>query len=72
MTAQYLETNQTHPQPFSPYETKLSGSIMEIFGRGVHDLPSLVEGLNNMGLNAPDGGPWTEENFRSEMRRLGE
>jgi hypothetical protein len=71
MTSPYLEMNQTHPHPMTPYETKLAGSVMEVFGRGVHDLPGLVEGLNTMGLHAPDGGAWTEENFRSEMRRLG-
>lgn len=72
MPEQYLEERQTHPEPISPYEAKLSGAIMEIFGRGVHDLPGLVEGLNGLGLNAPDGSPWNEDNFRAEMRRLGD
>ena len=71
MPEQYLETHQTHPDPISPYEAKLSGAIMEVFGRGVHDLPGLVAGLNGLGLNAPDGSAWTEDNFRAEMRRLG-
>ncbi|WP_026927703.1 recombinase-like helix-turn-helix domain-containing protein [Granulicoccus phenolivorans] len=68
---QYLDAHQTHPEPFSAYELKLSGSIMEVFGRGTHDLPGLIKGLNDLGLNAPDGTPWTEETFRDEMRRLG-
>lgn len=67
----YLEAHQTHPEPFSPYELKLSGAIMEVFGTGVHDLPGLVAGLNDLGLHAPDGGPWTEDNLRAEMHRLG-
>jgi hypothetical protein len=71
MPEQYLETHQTHPDPISPYEAKLSGAIMEVFGRGVHDLPGLVAGLNGLGLNAPDGNAWTEDNFRAEMQRLG-
>jgi hypothetical protein len=71
MPEQYLDTHQTHPDPISPYEAKLSGAIMEVFGRGVHELPGLLDGLNAMGLNAPDGGQWHEKNFRSEMRRLG-
>lgn len=70
--SQYLEVHQTHPQPFTPYETKLAGSIMEIFRRGTHDLPGLVQGLNDLGLHSPDGGEWTEENFRDEMRRMGD
>ncbi|MGW1738307.1 recombinase-like helix-turn-helix domain-containing protein [Nocardia sp. NPDC001965] len=69
--AHYLEPNQTHPEPISPYETKLSGSIMEVFGRGTHDLPGLIAGLNELGLHAPDGQAWNEDNFRAEMRRLG-
>lgn len=72
MPEQYLEVHQTHPEPISAYEMKLSGAIMEVFGRGVHDLPGLTEGLNGMGLHAPDGNPWTEDTFRAEMRRLGE
>ncbi len=71
MPEQYLEEHQTHPDPISPYEAKLSGAIMEVFGRGVHDLPGLVNGLNGLGLNAPDGSAWTEDTFRAEMRRLG-
>ena len=71
MPDQYLDAHQTHPDPISPYEAKLSGAIMEVFGRGIHELPGLLDGLNAMGLNAPDGGLWNEENFRSEMRRLG-
>ncbi|MEV3962160.1 recombinase-like helix-turn-helix domain-containing protein [Nocardia sp. NPDC050193] len=71
-TEHYLEPNQTHPEPISPYETKLSGSIMEIFGRGTHDLPGLIAGLNELGLHAPGGQAWTEDNFRAEMRRLGD
>ena len=70
--SQYLEVHQTHPDPFTPYETKLAGSIMEIFGRGTHDLPGLVAGLNDLGLHAPDGGEWTEDSFRTEMRRMGD
>jgi hypothetical protein len=71
MPEQYLDPHQTHPHPITPYEAKLSGAIMEVFGRGVHDLPGLVDGLNGLGLNAPDGSAWTEETFRAEMRRLG-
>ena len=70
--SQYLEVHQTHPEPISPYEKKLAGSIMEVFGRGVHDLPGLVAGLNDLGLKAPDGAAWDEETFRSEMRRMGQ
>lgn len=71
MTSQYLVVHQAHPEPISPYERKLSGAIMEVFARGTHDLPGLIDGLNGLGLSAPDGEVWTEESFRAEMRRLG-
>ncbi|MGX7732736.1 recombinase-like helix-turn-helix domain-containing protein [Rhodococcus sp. 2H158] len=70
-TEPYLEPRQTHPDPLTPYEDKLAGSLMEIFGTGTHDLPGVVEGLNGLGLHGPDGRPWTEDTFRAEMRRLG-
>ena len=72
MAEQYLDAHQTHPAPLTPYEVKLSGAIMEIFGTGTHDLPGLIAGLNGLGLHAPGGTAWTEDNFRAEMRRLGD
>lgn len=67
----YLETHQTHPGPITPYERKLAGSLTEIYSGGVDTLDGVVAGLNTLGLHGPDGGPWTTENFRAEMRRLG-
>lgn len=69
MKNQYLEVHQTHPEPITPYETKLSGAILEVFSGGTHDLAGLVAGLNSLGLAAPDGKEWTEESFRAEMQR---
>lgn len=71
MTNQYLEVHQTRDGELSPYEEKLAGSLMEIFSRGTHDLAGVVDGLNGLGLTAPDGSHWTEANFRAEMKRLG-
>jgi len=68
----YLVVNQTHPEPLTPYEVKLSGAIMEVFATGTHDLAGLTAGLNALGLHGPDGGAWTEDDLRAEMRRLGE
>lgn len=67
----YLETHQTHSEPITPYERKLAGSLTEIFGGGATTLDEVVDGLNALGLNGPDGRPWTEQTFRAEMRRLG-
>ncbi|WP_043470174.1 recombinase-like helix-turn-helix domain-containing protein [Arthrobacter sp. Rue61a] len=72
MPEQYLEANQSRVGPPNPYELKLAGALSEIFASGSHELPVIVSGLNNLGLNAPDGEPWDETRFRSEMRRLGD
>ncbi|MFF2082998.1 recombinase-like helix-turn-helix domain-containing protein [Nocardia sp. NPDC058176] len=68
----YLEANQTHPDPITPYEHKLAGSLTEVFTAGAQTLDQVVDGLNGLGLHGPDGGPWNAENFRAEMRRLGD
>lgn len=72
MPEQYLEANQSRVGPANPYELKLAGALSEIFASGSHELPAIISGLNNLGLNAPDGNPWDETRFRSEMRRLGD
>jgi len=69
---QYLEANQSRVRQANPYELKLAGALSEIFASGSHELPAIISGLNNLGLNAPDGHPWDETRFRSEMRRLGD
>ena len=38
---------------------------------GVHDLPGLVDRLNEARVPAPNGQPWTAELFQREMKRLG-
>lgn len=67
----HLEPRQSRGGQPSPYEVKLAGAIEEIFGRGTHDLTGLLAELDAAGLTAPDGRPWTEESFTSEMHRLG-
>ena len=63
----YLEPVQTRTGPLTPYDDKLAGAIRQIFGTGTHDLPGLVEGLNRIGIHAPDGQPWTSETFSHDM-----
>lgn len=72
MTRNYLEPHQSWKAPPTEYEMKLAGAIEEIFGRRIHDLPGLLTELNATGITAPDGAPWTEETFISEMNRLGD
>lgn len=70
-TPLYQEPVQTRDEPASPYEVKLAGLIQKIFAEGHYELSELVKGLNDHGSTAPEGGAWTEENFRTEMQRLG-
>ncbi|MFE4954474.1 recombinase-like helix-turn-helix domain-containing protein [Streptomyces sp. NPDC056653] len=75
-TPQYLNPHQARTADPTPYEKKLAAVIEDVFGSGAHDLPAhdlpgLVAGLNARDLPAPDGNPWTEDAFRTEMRRLG-
>ncbi|MFJ5956989.1 recombinase-like helix-turn-helix domain-containing protein [Paenarthrobacter sp. NPDC092416] len=73
MSELYLDPAQSRlGKPVSPYEKKLSGALAEIFSQGTHHLTGVIVGLNNLGLNAPDGAPWDEPRFLAEMRRLGE
>lgn len=67
----YLEPHQTRNGQPSAYEVKLAGAIEEIFGHGTHDLTGLLAELNGNGPTAPNGQPWTEDSFTTEMRRLG-
>lgn len=70
-TPLYQEANQTRDEPASPYEVKLANLIHACFADGAEELAELVQGLNDRGSKAPDGSPWTEETFQTEMQRLG-
>ena len=63
----YLVPNQTRRGPLTPYDDKLANAIRAVFATGTHDLLGLVEGLNDVGIHAPDGKPWTTETFTHEM-----
>lgn len=67
----YLEPHQARWRPATPYEDLLGDALERAFAAGVHDLPGLVAQLNHSGLASPDGAPWTEENYRAAMARLG-
>jgi hypothetical protein len=71
MTTQYLESHQAGAATLPPYEHKLAGAIEEVFGAGRHTLDGLVDGLNDLGVLAPDGQPWTKHTLIAELRRLG-
>jgi hypothetical protein len=62
---------QTRPAPLTAYESDLAEALIGCFEDGARDLEPLVAALNKREVMAPDGGPWTTENFEREMKRLG-
>ncbi|EGD54911.1 recombinase-like helix-turn-helix domain-containing protein [Gordonia neofelifaecis] len=67
----YTVPIQTRTGDPTPYERQLAGAIEEVFGGGEHTLEGLVDGLNAVGVFAPDGQAWTTESFQAEIHRLG-
>ncbi|MFE2188915.1 recombinase-like helix-turn-helix domain-containing protein [Streptomyces sp. NPDC059455] len=67
----YLEVHQSRTHEPTAYEYRLAAVLEEVFRTDGHDLDTVVACLNARGLQAPDGGQWTERSFRDEMRRLG-
>ncbi|MDP6905766.1 MAG: hypothetical protein QF406_15155, partial [Verrucomicrobiota bacterium] len=79
--ADYLETYdpptllpwQTRFAQPTEYEQELADALQEIFGEEVYDLPVIVGRLNESDVKPPvEEGGWTEANFQSVMKRLGE
>lgn len=62
---------QTRPAPPSEYENALGDAMVACFGDGIEEAGALVARLNEMGVLAPDGTPWTLTSFEREMARLG-
>lgn len=62
---------QTRAAPPSEYENRLADALVACFGAGIEELEPLVARLNEMGVQAPDGTPWTSASFEREMARLG-
>ena len=55
----------------SDYENSLSEALDSIFEQGIEDLDSIVERLKELGVESPDGAPWTTKSFRDEIAKLG-
>jgi hypothetical protein len=62
---------QTRSSSPTEYENRLGDALMEIFESDVEELTEIVSMLNKMGVMAPNGEIWSEDSFKSEMRRLG-
>ena len=55
----------------TPEEQRLSGAIVRILSQSVHDLAGIVKGLNDAGVDGPEGKAWDEQTFRETVARLG-
>ena len=64
-------TYRTFDQSPPEYERKLADALFTIMGKSVHDLASIVAGLNQAGLTSEDGRVWSIALFEDEMRRRG-
>ena len=62
---------QTRAAPPSEYENRLGDALVECFAAGIEEMGALVARLNELGVQAPDGTPWTAASFEREMARLG-
>jgi hypothetical protein len=62
---------QTRPAPPSEYENRLGDALVECFAAGIEAIEPLVARLNEMGVMAPGGAPWSVASFEREMARLG-
>ena len=63
--------HQTRAASPTDYENELGQALEEIFSDNVIELENIISRLNEMGVQPHSGAVWTEENFRSEMKRLG-
>ena len=55
----------------SDQENSLSEALNSIFEQGIEDLDSVVERLNELGVESPDDAPWTTRSFQDEIAKLG-
>ena len=71
MTDRYLDPHQARQRKPTTYEDLLGDAIERAYAAGIHDLPGLVNALNDGGLASPSGKTWTEEVYRQEIVTLG-
>ena len=62
---------QTRSAPPTAYENQLGDALEVVFESGAAELADVVAKLNELGVRAPDGEPWTPSRFEAEMKRLG-
>ena len=63
---------QTRPALPTEYEETLAATLEQIFAQRIYDLPDIVAALNREGIRTPGGEAWTEANFQTTFRELGQ
>ncbi len=72
MQERYLQPHQARKREPTSFENLLGDSIERAFAAGIHDLPGLVDYLNQAGPTCPGGEPWTADAYQTLIARLGE
>ena len=52
------------------YEDRLGDALEKLLGGGADGLAALAAGLNELGIEAPDGARWSADALAAELRRL--
>ncbi|MGH7032319.1 MAG: recombinase-like helix-turn-helix domain-containing protein [Stellaceae bacterium] len=71
MTSYPRFTHRTLNVSPSDYEKQLSGVLLGILIRKIHDLPGIVAALNQSEVRPASGDTWTEGGLAAELERLG-
>jgi hypothetical protein len=69
MSSKSLSRQSISREP-TDWEMTLADAIEAAFGKGAHELASLVEALNLSRVRPPGGGDWTAENFAAIIHDL--
>lgn len=65
-----LQPFQARTHAPTSYEDAFAEELEGIYGRGIHDLDSVVRALNETGVRPAGGDDWSQETFRAELARL--
>lgn len=60
---------QSRSRAPSEYENQLGDALEQVLAN-THELAEIVAGLNELGIRAPDGTPFTKESFKAEIANL--
>ncbi len=59
-----------NPSP-SDYERGLADALFSIMGKRIYEPSEIADELNKTGFKPSNGGAWSDELLKTEMRRLG-